>query len=174
VILFIDEAQQLKGAMFEQIRQILNFESDDTKLINIVMAGQIELRYKLADPSKRALVSRIAVTSNLDALTLDDVNALIDFRCSVAQIANPFESSAVEGIFNYSKGIPREVIKLCAMSVQYAILNGLETIPREIVDIAQNDMPELLEMEEKLSINPKNSKAATVKQTKAISKRVGK
>ena len=164
-VLFIDEAQQLKGAMFEQIRQLLNFESDDRKLLNIVMAGQIELRYKLADRSKRALVSRIAVTSNLDALTLDDINAMINFRCAVAQIENPFESDAIEAIFNYSKGIPREAVKLCAMSVQYALLNDLKTVPREIVEIAKDDMPELSEIEE----TNKQSKGA-MKQTKAIGK----
>lgn len=140
VVLFIDEAQQLRGPMFEQIRQILNYETDDRKLLNVVMAGQIELRYKLADRSKRALVSRIAVTSNLDALTLEDTLGMIDFRCAVAQTDNPFEPEAVEAIYNYSKGIPREAIKLCAMSVQYGILNELKTIPKEIVDMAQNDM----------------------------------
>lgn len=166
-VLFIDEAQQLKGAMFEQIRQLLNFESDDQKLLNIIMAGQIELRYKLADKSKRALVSRIAVTSNLDALTLDDVQAMVDFRCAVAQIENPFESEAIEAIFNYSKGIPREAVKLCAMSVQYAMLNGLKNIPREIVDIAKDDMPDLSEID----INTNETKTkGTMKQTKAIGK----
>lgn len=164
-VLFIDEAQQLKGAMFEQIRQLLNFESDERKLLNIVMAGQIELRYKLADRSKRALVSRIAVTSNLDALTLDDVRAMINFRCSVAQIENPFESDAIEAIFSYSKGIPREAVKLCAMSVQYALLNGLKTIPREIVEIAKDDMPELSEIEETDKISK-----GTMRKTKVIGK----
>lgn len=140
VVLFIDEAQQLRGPMFEQIRQILNYETDDRKLLNVVLAGQIELRYKLADKSKRALVSRIAVTSNLDALTLEDTLGMIDFRCRVAGVENPFEAAAVEAIYSYSKGIPREAIKLCAMSVQYALLNDLKIIPREIVDLAQKDM----------------------------------
>jgi general secretion pathway protein A len=170
VILFIDEAQQLRGAMFEQIRQILNYESDDTKLLNIIMAGQIELRYKLADPSKRALVSRIAATSNLDTLTLEDITELINFRCSVSQIENPFSSEAVDAIFQYSKGIPREAIKLCAMSVQYAKLNELETIPREIVDLAKDDMPELSDIVEKIVKSEGNVKKGTTRLTKAIGK----
>lgn len=169
VVLFIDEAQQLKGAMFEQIRQLLNFESDDRKLLNIVLAGQIELRYKLADRSKRALVSRIAVTSNLDALTLDDVQAMIDYRCTVAQIPNPFESEAVEAIFNYSRGVPREAVKLCGLSVQYALMNELKKIPREIVELAKNDMPELSEMTDSTASNSTNNKA-TMRKTKSIGK----
>lgn len=153
VVLFIDEAQQLRGPMFEQIRQILNYETDDRKLLNVVMAGQIELRYKLADKSKRALVSRIAVTSNLDALTFEDTLGMINFRCQVGQVENPFEDEAIQAIYNYAKGIPREAIKLCAMSVQYALLNELKSIPKEIVDLAQADMSQPSEMIEKTSVN---------------------
>lgn len=140
VVLFIDEAQQLKGPMFEQIRQILNFETDETKLINIVMAGQVELRYKLADRSKRALVSRIAVSSTLDALTLEETAGMIDFRCTVAGVKNPFEPEAVNAIYLWSKGVPREAIKLCAMSVQYAALNSLKSIPVDLVEVAAGDI----------------------------------
>ncbi|HZS45369.1 MAG TPA: AAA family ATPase [Blastocatellia bacterium] len=141
VVLFIDEAQQLRGAMFEQIRQILNFETDDAKLLSIVMAGQVELRYKLADRSKRALVSRIAVSSTLDALTMEETKGMIDFRCKVTGVKNPFESDAIETIYNVSKGVPRDVIKLCGLSVQYAILNDLDTIGQDVVALAVPDVP---------------------------------
>ena len=140
VVLFIDEAQQLKGPMFEQVRQILNFETDEQKLINIVMAGQVELRYKLADKSKRALVSRIAVSSTLDAMTREETDGMITFRCTVAGVANPFEQDAVDAIYQWSKGVPREAIKLCAMSVQYATLNKLKTIPADLVEVAAGDI----------------------------------
>ena len=140
VVLFVDEAQQLKGPMFEQIRQILNFETDETKLINIVLAGQVELRYKLADRSKRALVSRIAVSSTLDALTPEETAGMIDFRCTVAGVKSPFDSEAVQVIYQWSRGIPREVIKLCAISVQYATLNGLKRIPADLVEVASADI----------------------------------
>lgn len=140
VVLFIDEAQQLKGPMFEQIRQILNFETDETKLITIVMAGQVELRYKLADRTKRALVSRIAVSSTLDALTLEETGEMIEYRCSQAKVSNPFAPAAVEAVYQWSKGVPREAIKLCAMSVQYAEMNRLTHIPADLVEVAASDI----------------------------------
>jgi general secretion pathway protein A len=140
VVLFIDEAQQLKGPMFEQIRQILNFETDETKLITIVMAGQVELRYKLADRTKRALVSRIAVSSTLDALTLEETGEMIEYRCGQAKVANPFEPAAIEAVYQWSKGVPREAIKLCAMSVQYAEMNRLSHIPADLVEVAAADI----------------------------------
>lgn len=140
VVLFIDEAQQLRGPMFEQIRQILNFETDETKLISIVMAGQIELRYKLADRSKRALVSRIAVSSTLDALSPEETADMIDFRCTVANVKNPFELGAISAVYQWSKGVPREAIKLCAMAVQYAAMNKMEKIPADLVELAATDI----------------------------------
>jgi general secretion pathway protein A len=164
VVLFIDEAQQLRGPMFEQIRQILNYETDDRKLLNVVMAGQIELRYKLADKSKRALVSRIAVTSNLDALTLEDIHGMINFRCQVGQVENPFEMDAIEAIYSYARGIPREAIKLCAMSVQYALLNELKIIPKEIVELAQQDMAQPSEITE----NAKAKVAGTMRNIRTL------
>ena len=166
VVLFIDEAQQLRGPMFEQIRQILNYETDDRKLLNVIMAGQIELRYKLADRSKRALVSRIAVSSVLDAMTLEETAGMIDFRCNVAQVANRFEDEAVEAVYNLSKGIPREVIKLCAMSVQYALLNDMNTIPREIVELACQDIVHPGELKE---TGPrKDTSNATMRKTRRL------
>src|SRR5215204_3452810 len=161
VVLFVDEAQQLKGPMFEQIRQILNFETDETKLISIVMAGQVELRYKLADRSKRALVSRIAVSSTLDALTPEETAGMIDFRCTVAGVQSPFEPEAVQYIYQWSKGVPREAIKLCAISVQYAALNDLKSIPADLVEVAALDIVRPSEGEPEPKIEPKASRRGT-------------
>ena len=148
--------------MFEQIRQILNFETDSTKLISIVMAGQVELRYKLADKSKRALVSRIAVSSTLDALTPEETAGMIDFRCHVAGVSNPFEPDAISAIYQFSKGVPREAIKLCAMSVQYAALNDLKAIPGELVALASADIVRPSEEE----VRPITPKPVTMKHVR--------
>jgi general secretion pathway protein A len=147
VVLLIDEAQQLRGPMFEQIRQILNFETDEMKLINIVLAGQVELRFRLADRTKRALVSRIAVSSTLDALTLEETAGMIAFRCTVAGVENPFGLGAVETIYKISKGVPREAIKLCALGVQYAAMNETDTIGSDLIEAASEDLVQVSDIE---------------------------
>jgi general secretion pathway protein A len=147
VVLLIDEAQQLRGPMFEQIRQILNFETDEMKLINIVLAGQVELRYKLADRSKRALVSRIAVSSTLDAMTLEETDGMIAFRCTVAGVENPFEKDAIENIYKISKGVPREAIKLCALGVQLAVMNEMDRIDSDLIVAASEDLVHVADIE---------------------------
>ena len=69
VVVFIDEAQKLTGRQLEMVRVLLNFETNSEKLVQIVLAGQIELRHKLADKSKKALRSRILVPSLLTTLS---------------------------------------------------------------------------------------------------------
>jgi general secretion pathway protein A len=66
VVLILDEAQLLVGPQFELIRQLINFETHNRKLIQIVMFGQLELRAKLR--LKRALASRVASYATLDPL----------------------------------------------------------------------------------------------------------
>lgn len=163
VVLFIDEAQQLRGPMFEQIRQILNFETDETKLISIILAGQVELRYKLADRSRRALVSRIAVSSVLDALSPEETADMVDFRCTVAGVKNPFEPEAISAIYQWSKGVPREAIKLCAISVQYASLNGMSKIPADLVELSAKD---IVRPSDHIEESPKLSSRGTMKATR--------
>jgi general secretion pathway protein A len=160
-IVFIDESQQLRGPMFEMIRQILNFETDTQKLITIVLAGQIELRYKLADVSKRALVSRIAVSSTLDALTLDETKAMLDFRCSVAEVTNPFSPDAIAAIYQYSKGVPREILKLGGLSVDYAKTNQQESVTQEFVELAYRDLPKIKDLPIQKDLPTQKAKAAT-------------
>lgn len=64
---------------------------------------------------------------------------MINFRCHVAGTENPFESASVEVICTYSKDVSPDAIKLYAINVQYALLNDLQFIPKE-VDMAQTNM----------------------------------
>jgi type II secretory pathway predicted ATPase ExeA len=88
-VVFVDEAQRLPGRQLELVRTLLNFETDDTKLIQIVLSGQLELRVKLMDASKKALRSRIFAPSLLAALTLQETRDMVAFRCTQARLTNP-------------------------------------------------------------------------------------
>jgi general secretion pathway protein A len=119
VVVFLDEAQKLNGKMLEQVRSMLNFETNDAKMIQIVLAGQLELRDRLRSPDKKALRSRIFAPSILDALALDETCAMIAHRCQYAGIPNPFTDEIVEKIYAQTGGVPREVLKVCAMAYEY-------------------------------------------------------
>lgn len=116
VVVFVDEAQKLKPRELELIRLFLNFESFDHKLIQVVLVGQLELRDKLLDSKNKALYSRVFAPSILAPLTLEETKKMISFRCKIAEIDNPFTDEAMDTTYQVTKGIPREIVKICVYS----------------------------------------------------------
>lgn len=136
VIIFIDEAQKLDGKMLELIRAMLNLENYKHKLIQIVLSGQLELRDRLLQEKNKALYSRIVAPSILSSLTLDEITAMIDYRCKLAEIENPFPPETIEGIYGLTNGIPRNTLKLCALSYEMANLAGEKVVSVELLEAA--------------------------------------
>ena len=135
-VLFVDEAQRLKGPHLELIRTLLNFETNKYKLIQIVLAAQLELRVKLMDQSKKALRSRIFLPSLLAPLSLPETREMVAFRCEQAKIPNPFTEETFELIYNSTGGVPREVLKICGFAYVLTLQSGERTVPVEAVELA--------------------------------------
>jgi general secretion pathway protein A len=138
-ILIIDEAQALVGQQFELIRQLLNFESNTQKLIQIIMIGQNELRNKLR--LKKPLRSRIATRSTIEPLDLKDTRDMINFRVMVAGRTGPlFTDNAIQVIYDYSHGMPRDVCSLGLNVLPLALLNRAGIIDAELVEQALSEL----------------------------------
>ena len=84
VVLLIDEAQDMAVGLLEQVRLLSNLETDDRKLLQIVLVGQPELRTMLSGDSLRQLSQRITVRYHLDPIRKDEVEAYILHRLQVA------------------------------------------------------------------------------------------
>jgi general secretion pathway protein A len=113
-VLIIDEAQNLTEDLLEQVRLISNIETDDRKLLQIVLMGQPELRDRLNNHRLRQLRQRITVRYHLAPLTRKEVGQYIQHRLMLAGSGGPdFTGPAVWRVFGYSKGIPRLVNALC-------------------------------------------------------------
>ncbi len=118
VVLFIDEAQKLKNKELELIRVLLNIESYDHKLIQIILVGQLELKDRLSETKNRAIKSRVFAPSILTPLTLEETHKMIEFRCKIMECENPFTNEAIESIYEITNGIPRSIVKLCFYSIE--------------------------------------------------------
>ncbi len=115
-VLVIDEAQNLSNQQLEQIRMLSNLETDDRKLLQIVLMGQPELRDKLNDPSMRQLRQRITVRYHLRPLKRAEVGTYVQHRLAIsgANGGGPhFTVPALWRIFRYSQGIPRLINAVC-------------------------------------------------------------
>jgi general secretion pathway protein A len=115
VVLVIDEAQNLSPEILEQLRLISNLETEDDKLIQIVLAGQPELSAILNLPKLRQLNQRIAVRYRLRSLSMDETRTYIRHRMVVAGETGgvSFSRSALKLIHLYTRGLPRLINNLC-------------------------------------------------------------
>lgn len=109
VALLIDEAQDLSPQVMEQVRLLSNLETDQHKLIQMVLCGQPELKERLARPELRQLRQRITVRYHIPPLTIEETMMYIRHRLWVAGSDGSivFDSAAVKEVYRYSKGGPR-------------------------------------------------------------------
>lgn len=141
LVLIIDEAQNLKGGQFDFLRELLNFESNEAKTIQIVIAGQPEIETKLA--TKPALVSRIILTNYLDTFTYEDMANALDHRVRVAggeSVRNIFDESAFKALYLASRGVPREIMKLANAALLLAAVNQMKPINEELIKVASENI----------------------------------
>ena len=141
LVLIIDEAQNLKGAQFDFLRELLNFESNESKTIQIIIAGQPEIETKLA--TKPALVSRIILTNYLDTFTYEDMYGALDHRVRVAggsSARNVFDETAFKSLYLASRGVPREIIKLANAAVLLGAVNHMKPINDELIKVAAQNI----------------------------------
>ena len=109
VLLVIDEAQNLTLPALEEIRMLSNLETEKSKLLQIILIGQPDLRDKLDRPELEQLRQRITVSYHLEALDADETALYINHRLARASIGAPLEFPRVvtERIHQRSGGIPR-------------------------------------------------------------------
>ena len=134
-VLILDEAQQLVGPHFEILREINNFETADEKLLQILLFGQMELRNKLR--IKKALLSRIIVTSTLEPLSPAELEDMIQFRVRVAGgNENLFPTETINKVYDASRGVPRDAMKICGLSLKLAHLSKIANVTPEVIELA--------------------------------------
>jgi general secretion pathway protein A len=113
--LIVDEAHALPRKILEEIRLLANIETDEEKLLPVVLAGQPELGARLNNPDLRQLKQRVAVRCSLGALRMRETAAYVAGRIAVAggQAAKVFTPEAVELIHACSQGVPRLISVIC-------------------------------------------------------------
>jgi general secretion pathway protein A len=114
-VLIIDEAQMLSAEVLEQLRLLTNLETNERKLLQIVLIGQPELRTMLERPELEQLAQRVIARFHLNALSAKETEHYIRHRLSVAGMtrAMPFDAQALQRIHELTRGVPRRINLLC-------------------------------------------------------------
>lgn len=140
-VLIIDEAQNLSIDVLEQLRLLTNLETNERKLLQIILLGQPELLEMLAKPELRQLAQRVTARFHLDALGRDEVSAYIQHRLDIAgSHGHLFQPGAVNRIYALSGGIPRLINLICDRALLGAWTQDKLQVDKQTVDQAAREI----------------------------------
>jgi putative secretion ATPase (PEP-CTERM system associated) len=141
-ILIIDEAQNLSPELLEEVRLLSNLEASNSKLLQIILVGQPELRTILAAPELRQLRQRININCHLQALNREELEQYIYHRLEVAgnSSAVTFAPESLDLIFSYSRGIPRLINIICDFLLFLAFAEETSSLSVEMVQDVIGDL----------------------------------
>jgi len=142
VVIMLDEAQNLTTRAIEGLRLISNLESEEKKLIQIVISGQSELDQKLAATEHRQFKQRITLKRALVPLKFEQAQEYLQHRLAVARYNGPqiFPPKTLKLIHEYSGGVPRLINSICENALVSAYALGKKIVEPYIVEEITRDL----------------------------------
>lgn len=140
-LLIIDEAQHLAPDVLEQLRLLTNLETNERKLLQIILIGQPELRDMLAASGMEQLAQRVIARCHLDALNEVETAAYVAHRLVVAGLVRPmpFDAATLRRVFALTQGVPRRINLLCDRALLGAYAEGVTVVSRRILERAASE-----------------------------------
>ena len=134
VVLIIDEAQKLNDSALENLRMLLNYETNEFKLLQLILLGQLELHSKIMNIPN--FFDRISFKYTLNPLDFAETKEMIGFRIRQAGYKAHLPlllEDAIHEIYDYAKGYPRKVTMLCHKALKSLIMNNKIAVDRQLV-----------------------------------------
>lgn len=142
-VIVIDEAQNLSSEVLEELRMLSNLETNEQKLLQIVLVGQPELETLLSQQNLRQLKQRIPGVMRIQTLGPEEVPEYIRHRLVTAGLVNgslEFTDDAEAAIYGYSRGIPRLINAICERALLRGYLRRSSVIQRETVEASVREV----------------------------------
>ena len=142
-LLIIEEAQNLSTEVLEQIRLLTNLETDEHKLLQIIMLGQPELRDNLKQPQLRQLSQRITARYHLGPLSRKEVSEYVNYRLSTAGLVRPhrlFPERTLGKLFRLTRGVPRLINVICDRALLGAYVEGKDRVDTKTLTTAAREV----------------------------------
>jgi putative secretion ATPase (PEP-CTERM system associated) len=141
-LLIIDEAQNLSISALEEVRMLSNFETEKSKLIQIVLVGQPNLRDLLARHDLEQLRQRVTVTYHIEPLTAEDTHAYVNHRLRHASVGAPltFSRPVTDVIHMHSRGVARTINIIADAVLLYGYGSDKRVVDLELTHEVVNDL----------------------------------
>jgi general secretion pathway protein A len=134
VTIIIDEAQKLNESSLEVLRVLLNYETNEFKLLQLVILGQLELHSKIVNMPN--FFDRISFKYTLNPLDFDETKEMIEFRVRQAGYRasmHIFLDEAIREIYQYSRGYPRQINVICHRALKNLVLKNKFVVDAEVI-----------------------------------------
>ena len=143
-VLVVDEAHLLPPHLLEEIRLLLNFETNREKLLQVILCGQPELHDVLGQPELRQLKQRVSLKCSIKILSAYESGEYIRWRLRIAGSANEnlFEPEAIKSVHRFSGGIPRIINNICDNALLTGFSEGSQNISAALI----NDVVKVLDI----------------------------
>jgi general secretion pathway protein A len=131
IVLLIDEAQMLPDFVLEILRILLNYETNEEKILQLVLVGQMELLPRISRIGN--FWDRIALKYVLNPLAEDEVREMIEFRVRQARLGGPddaplFTAGAIHAIWEHTQGYPRRLTMLCHNCLEALVMQDKRVV----------------------------------------------
>lgn len=171
VILIIDEAQNLSKRVLEELRMLTGMETEQERILNLILVGQPELKNLLDAPGMEQLAQRIRFRFHLSAIEIGDIEQYINHRLEIAGLQikkNVFDAEnsiisrdCIPAIHRYTGGIPRLINTLCDTALICAFVEKKKIVDKSIIMEAVNEL-QWVPYEERVGIKALKGKSTTV------------
>ncbi|MFH1411235.1 MAG: AAA family ATPase [Candidatus Omnitrophota bacterium] len=134
VVLIVDEAQTLRRETMESLRLLLNFETNEHKLLQVILLGQMELHAKIMEIPN--FLDRISFKYTLNPLDLDETREMIEFRIRQAGYRGRmqlFLEEAIREIHKYTGGYPRKIGMMCHKALKGMVLKNKVVVDKRLI-----------------------------------------
>lgn len=140
-VLIIEEAQNLNPDVLEQVRLLTNLETNQQKLLQIIMVGQPELKDILSRPELLQLSQRITARYHIGPLSKKDVAVYVNHRLAVAGASSRlFPDSLINKLYRLSRGVPRLINMICDRALLGAYVQGQSAVDKKTLVRAAHEV----------------------------------
>lgn len=134
VVLIIDEGQKLNHTSIEALRTLLNYETNEFKLLQLVIMAQLEFLGHIG--RIRNFMDRVAYKYVLNPLDSEETKEMIEYRLIQAGFNRDrplFTDDAINEIYNYTKGYPRKITRICHQALENIVMNEIDVVSIDVI-----------------------------------------
>jgi len=138
VVLLIDEGQKLTSPYIEILRNLLNFETNEYKLLQLIILAQMEFLDVVAD--HKNFMDRVNISYTINPLSMKEMKDLIQHRLHTAGLPperTMFDDEAIQYIHLQTQGYPRKIIQFCHHALVMTLIHGKQAVDLEIAQAVQ-------------------------------------